>query len=140
MRQVAADLGINPETRRNWVRAVRASRPRGRRTEAPAEPPTPLEAENAALRKKPVFKRSFADRRPVAWTDQQPYLCPHAAPSRTAIRMRLAPRGARPAVCRGSGEGVQPVGLQFPLDQARDGGEVRLHERLRNVRQQVGAG
>ncbi|GEC10233.1 hypothetical protein SSP24_78880 [Streptomyces spinoverrucosus] len=37
---------------RNWVRAAGASRPRGRRAEAPAEPPTPLEAENAALRKK----------------------------------------------------------------------------------------
>lgn len=51
IRQVAADLGINPETLRNWVRAAGASRPRGRRAE-PAEAPTPLEAENAALRKK----------------------------------------------------------------------------------------
>ncbi|MFJ3941803.1 transposase [Streptomyces parvus] len=49
IRQAAADLGINPETLRNWVRAAGASRPRGRRVEAPAEP---LEAENAALRKK----------------------------------------------------------------------------------------
>ncbi|WP_371131482.1 transposase [Streptomyces sp. Ag109_O5-10] len=31
IRQVAADLGINPETSRNWVRAAGASRPRGRR-------------------------------------------------------------------------------------------------------------
>ncbi|MEV5850714.1 IS3 family transposase [Streptomyces sp. NPDC090493] len=52
IRQVAADLGINPETLRNWVRAAGASRPRGRRTEVPAEPPTPLEVENAALRRK----------------------------------------------------------------------------------------
>ncbi|MFD9053383.1 IS3 family transposase [Streptomyces zaomyceticus] len=52
IRSVAADLGINPETLRNWVRAAGVSRPRGRRAEAPAEPPTPLEAENAALRKK----------------------------------------------------------------------------------------
>ncbi|WP_307168101.1 IS3 family transposase [Streptomyces sp. B3I7] len=52
IRQVAADLGINPETLRNWVRAAGASRPRGRRAEVSAEPSTPLEAENAALRKK----------------------------------------------------------------------------------------
>ncbi|WP_330289573.1 transposase [Streptomyces sp. NBC_00576] len=52
IRQVAADLGINPETLRNWVRAVGASRPRGRRTEVATEPPMPLEAENAALRQK----------------------------------------------------------------------------------------
>ncbi|MFE9099041.1 IS3 family transposase [Streptomyces sp. NPDC007264] len=52
IRQVAVDLGINPETFRNWVRAAGASRPRGRRAEVPTEPPTPLEAENAALRKK----------------------------------------------------------------------------------------
>ncbi|MFC8872748.1 IS3 family transposase [Streptomyces sp. NPDC057148] len=52
IRQVAADLGINPETPRNWVRAAGASRPRGRRAETPAEPPTPLETENAELRKK----------------------------------------------------------------------------------------
>jgi len=52
IRQVAADPGINPETLRNWVRAAEASRPRGHRAEVPTEPPTPLEAENAALRKK----------------------------------------------------------------------------------------
>jgi transposase len=51
IRSVAADLGVNPETLRNWVRAAGASRPRGRRAEA-VEPPTALETENAALRKK----------------------------------------------------------------------------------------
>ncbi|WP_307128677.1 IS3 family transposase [Streptomyces sp. B1I3] len=52
IRSVAADLGINPETLRNWVRAAGVSRPRGRRTQEAAQPPAPLEAENAALRKK----------------------------------------------------------------------------------------
>ncbi|MET7345513.1 IS3 family transposase [Streptomyces sp. NPDC087866] len=52
IRSVAADLGINPETLRNWVRAAGVSRPRGRRTQEPSQPPTPLEAENAALRMK----------------------------------------------------------------------------------------
>jgi transposase len=52
IRSVAAHLGVTPETWRNWVRAAGASRPRERRAEVPAEPPTPLEAENAALRKK----------------------------------------------------------------------------------------
>jgi transposase len=52
IRSVAADLGINPETLRNWVRAAGASRPRGRRTQEPAQPSAPLEEENAALRKK----------------------------------------------------------------------------------------
>ncbi|RSM85905.1 hypothetical protein DMH25_44030 [Streptomyces sp. WAC 01325] len=35
IKQVAADLGVNPETLRNWVRAAGAGRPRGRRAEAP---------------------------------------------------------------------------------------------------------
>ncbi len=52
IRSVAADLGINPETLRNWVRAAGASRPRGRRTQEPDQPPALLEAESAALRKK----------------------------------------------------------------------------------------
>ncbi|WP_417198748.1 transposase [Streptomyces stelliscabiei] len=50
IRQVATDLGVNPETLRNWVQAAGANRPKGCRTEGPAEPPTPLEAENAARR------------------------------------------------------------------------------------------
>ncbi|MEU0113244.1 transposase [Streptomyces bobili] len=33
IRLVAADLGVNPETSRNWVRTAGASRPRGRRSE-----------------------------------------------------------------------------------------------------------
>ncbi len=47
--QVAAGLGIGPETLRNWVRAAGVSRPRGRRAEVPTEPSLPWEAENAAL-------------------------------------------------------------------------------------------
>ncbi len=52
IRQVAADPGITSETLRNRVRAAGASRPRGRRAEVSVEPPTPLEAGNAALHKK----------------------------------------------------------------------------------------
>ncbi|MFE3126635.1 transposase [Streptomyces hydrogenans] len=52
VRSVAADPGINPETLRNGVRVAGASRPRGRRSPEPAQPPAPLEAENAAPRKK----------------------------------------------------------------------------------------
>lgn len=54
IKQVAADLGINPETLRNWIRAAGAGRPRGRRaTEPSAVPvvPSALEAEVAALRR-----------------------------------------------------------------------------------------
>ncbi|WP_393062400.1 transposase [Streptomyces sp. LN549] len=36
IRSVAADLGINPETLRSWVRAAGASLPRGPTTLAPA--------------------------------------------------------------------------------------------------------
>ncbi|MEU7068482.1 IS3 family transposase [Streptomyces sp. NPDC046161] len=52
IRQIAADLGINPETLRNWIRAAGASRPRGHRAQVPAGPATPIEAENVALRQK----------------------------------------------------------------------------------------
>lgn len=51
IRRVAADPGITSEALRNRVRAAGVSRLRGRRAEASAEPPTPLEAEKAALRK-----------------------------------------------------------------------------------------
>ncbi|MFC8014059.1 transposase [Streptomyces cinereoruber] len=52
IRQIAADLGINPETLRNWIRSAGASRPRGHQADAPAGSAAPLEEENAALRKK----------------------------------------------------------------------------------------
>jgi transposase len=51
-RSVAAEMGINSEPLRNWVRVAGASRPRGRRTQEPAQPLVPPEVENAALRKK----------------------------------------------------------------------------------------
>ncbi|MGW2936635.1 transposase [Streptomyces sp. NPDC001156] len=59
IRQVAADLGINPETLHNWIRDAGASRPRGHRAEVSAEPPTSLEAENAALRAPAAAQVSF---------------------------------------------------------------------------------
>lgn len=42
IRPLVADLGAIPQTLQNWARAAGLSRPRGRRAEAPAEPPTPL--------------------------------------------------------------------------------------------------
>ncbi|MGW3466413.1 transposase, partial [Streptomyces olivaceoviridis] len=60
LRQVAADLGINPETLRNWVRAAGASRPRGRRADAAAEPPTPLEARTPLCGRRSVSWRKSA--------------------------------------------------------------------------------
>lgn len=44
--------GDQPGDLAELVRAAGVSRPRGRRTQEPAQPPAPLEAENAALRKK----------------------------------------------------------------------------------------
>ncbi|MFE9418897.1 transposase [Streptomyces griseofuscus] len=55
IKQVAADLGVNPQTLRNWIRAAGANRSRGRRAAAPPSVPAAsasvLEAENAALRR-----------------------------------------------------------------------------------------
>ncbi|GAA1343439.1 hypothetical protein GCM10009647_087610 [Streptomyces sanglieri] len=54
IKQVAADLGINPETLRNWIRVAGSGRPRGRRSTAPSSAlvvPSALEAEVAALRR-----------------------------------------------------------------------------------------
>uniref|UniRef100_UPI003EB82800 transposase n=1 Tax=Streptomyces sp. 1222.5 TaxID=1881026 RepID=UPI003EB82800 len=49
VKQIAADLGINPETLRDWIRVAGASRPRGR-GEATPTPQAPLEAELAVAR------------------------------------------------------------------------------------------
>jgi transposase len=54
IKRIAADLGVNPKTLRNWIRDAGVSRPRGRRVaEPPAVPvaPSALEAEVAALRR-----------------------------------------------------------------------------------------
>ncbi|WP_326769883.1 IS3 family transposase (plasmid) [Streptomyces sp. NBC_01591] len=54
IKQVAADLGINPETLRNWIRVAGSGCPRGRRSTAPSSAPvvpSALEAEVAALRR-----------------------------------------------------------------------------------------
>ncbi|MFJ3310411.1 transposase [Streptomyces sp. NPDC086549] len=52
IKQIAANLGVNPETLRNWIRDAGSRHPRGRRTEAPVQPQTAVEAELAALRRK----------------------------------------------------------------------------------------
>ncbi|MER6443499.1 transposase [Streptomyces sp. NPDC001185] len=49
IRSVAAALGINPETLRNWVRAAGVSRPRGRRVQEPALAPAPLDGRERRL-------------------------------------------------------------------------------------------
>jgi transposase len=51
IKSVADDLGINPETLRNWIRAKAKGRPPVA-SPVSSEPAGGLEAENAALRKK----------------------------------------------------------------------------------------
>ncbi|MFD5110693.1 transposase [Streptomyces cinereoruber] len=51
IKQVAEDLGVNPETLRNWIRAAGRRTPRASTAAAPAAGSASLEAENAALRR-----------------------------------------------------------------------------------------
>ncbi|MZE52728.1 transposase [Streptomyces sp. SID5770] len=51
IKQVAEDLGVNPETLRNWIRAAGRRTPRASTSAAPAAGSASLEAENAALRR-----------------------------------------------------------------------------------------
>ncbi|MET8134088.1 transposase [Streptomyces sp. NPDC005251] len=117
MRQVAADLGINPETLRNWVRAAGASRPWGRRAEAPAEPPTPLEAENAALRKK---VRELEEEREIL------------RPGELTSTRRLHGHASRTSAWSGShtDEGCKDYNLPIPVnDRLLDDGSRPLTDR-----------
>ncbi|GAA1130439.1 transposase [Kitasatospora arboriphila] len=54
IKSVADDLGINPETLRNWIRAAGRPTPRAAApaATAPAATASSLEAENEALRRK----------------------------------------------------------------------------------------
>ncbi|MEU4098208.1 transposase [Streptomyces sp. NPDC026673] len=59
IRQVAADLGINPETLRNWVRAAGASRPRGAaRRHRPSRPPRWRRRTRPCARRSASWKKS----------------------------------------------------------------------------------
>ncbi|MFH8394299.1 transposase [Streptomyces sp. NPDC018036] len=117
IRQVAVDLGINPETLRNWVRAAGASRPRGRRAETPAEPPTPLEAENAALRKK---VRELEEEREIL------------RPGELTSTRRLRGHASRTSAWSGShaDEGCKDCNLPIPVnDRLLDDGSRPLTDR-----------
>ncbi|MFD7912471.1 transposase [Streptomyces sp. NPDC059752] len=48
IKHIAADLGVNPETPRNWIRTAGAGRPRGRNGE-PARSQAPVEASSPPL-------------------------------------------------------------------------------------------
>ncbi|MFF4654877.1 transposase [Streptomyces sp. NPDC001381] len=139
IRSVAADLGINPETLRNWVRAAGVSRPRGRRGQASAESPTLLEAENAALRKKvreleeerEILRKAApdacqilrgtagnsgepVDRPPRVWVPP-PQVRPGASPRRPKLpklRAQFTVRSARLALVDGMAAWLRPVGVQ----------------------------
>jgi transposase len=52
IKAIATDLGVNPETLRNWIRAAGAGHGRGRTEGAPAVPGSSVEAELAAARKR----------------------------------------------------------------------------------------
>ncbi|MEV6024751.1 transposase [Streptomyces sp. NPDC052036] len=75
VKQAAADLGVNAETLRNWIRAAGASRPRGRRAQALVQPFALLEAELAAARQRIGSANWKGNARPehqMGWTLQVP--------------------------------------------------------------------
>ncbi|MFF0795044.1 transposase [Streptomyces spiralis] len=67
IRSVAADLGVNPETLRNWVRAAGASLPRGGRRGCPPSRPRRWRPRTRPLRKKVrELARSWGRRRSIS--------------------------------------------------------------------------
>ncbi|MGV9963647.1 transposase [Streptomyces olivaceus] len=114
IRSVAADLGINPETLRNWVRAAGASRPRGRRTQGSG----PASGPAGGGERGPAEDQW----RPVVWMSEGRYrtrscrrLCPSCRICRTARRgwsaesVRSSPHRVRGTTTRPSGHsGCRP--------------------------------